>query len=117
MITTSSNYIDLNFTKKNGPMLFSIYLASLITFSSVIHAEDSSQNVKIDVHRTGDNVQMGWLAEGFTYVKKENDGIVFQLKSTTLGDPMNKLLEVGARAPHRYKSNKKNLICFIYSWR
>jgi hypothetical protein len=36
MVTTSSNYIDLIFTKKkkNGPMLFSIYLASLVTFSS-----------------------------------------------------------------------------------
>jgi hypothetical protein len=88
-------------------MLFSMYLASLITFSSVVHTQQNlplPQNVKIAVHRIIDKREMGGLQQdssgGFRIVEKLDDGTVFTLIAAKSDNPTtNKSFHVGTRAP------------------
>jgi hypothetical protein len=85
-------------------MLFSIYLASLITFSSVVHTQQNlptlPQTVKISAYKVVDNVQSGWLKQdemgAFSYVDvdKYADATVYQL----MGAGSTKAFYVGTRA-------------------
>jgi hypothetical protein len=89
-------------------MLFSIYLASLITFSSVVHTQQNlqtlPQTVKIKAYRTVDNWQRGWLKQdemgAFRYANKEDDGAVYHLTAVRSVNPgSNQSFYVGPLAP------------------